>query len=185
MSCNGGTCSGWFNAPVSVSLAATDNQGGSGVSATYYTTDGTTPTTSSTVYTGPFTVAATATVKFLSVDEAGHSESVKSQKIQVDAAPPKVSITSPASGSSFTKGTKVTVTASATDRGIGSGKRSGIASVTFYLGGTKKLATVTTSPYMFTWNTSGVTKATHKLTAVATDLVGNSAKSAAISVSIK
>jgi len=57
--------------------------------------------------------------------------------------------------------------------------------VTFYLDGTTKLATVTKSPYSFTWNTSGVAKATHKLTAVATDVAGNSTTLAAISVSIK
>ena len=34
----------------------TDNAGGSGVDKTYYTTDGSTPTTASTLYTGPFTV---------------------------------------------------------------------------------------------------------------------------------
>src|SRR6266487_5967955 len=63
MSCNSGTCSSWFNSPVSVALAATDNQGGSGVSATYYTTDGSTPTTSSTMYTGLSTVSSPLSVK--------------------------------------------------------------------------------------------------------------------------
>src|SRR5439155_20646734 len=139
--------------PVTVTLAAKDNSGGSGVKATTYTTDGTNPQTSSTAvaYTGTFTVSRTRTIKYYSVDNAGNSESLKSKQIQIDAAAPTVSITSPANASSFTQGTKVTVSASATDLGTGSGKASGIASVTFYLGGTTKLATVTTSPYSFSW----------------------------------
>ena len=65
---------GFYNAPVSVSLAATDNTGGSGVDKIYYTTNGSTPTTASTVYTAPFTVSATSTVKFFATDKAGNAE---------------------------------------------------------------------------------------------------------------
>jgi peptidoglycan/xylan/chitin deacetylase (PgdA/CDA1 family) len=187
ITCNSAACStGWYkSAPVTVGLSATDNSGGSGVAATYYTTNGSTPTKSSTKYTGPFTVSQTTTVKYFSVDNAGNSEAVKSQVIQIDAAAPTVSITSPASGSSVTQGTKVTVTASATDLGTGSGAPSGIASVTFYLDGTTVLATDTSSPYSFSWNTRSVAKATHKLTAVATDAAGNSVTSAAITITIR
>jgi hypothetical protein len=186
ITCNSAACSaGWYKtAPVTAALQATDPSGGSGVAATYYTTNGSTPTTSSTKYTGPFTVAQTTTVKYFSVDIAGNSEAVKSQVIQVDAAAPTVSITSPAAGTSVTQGTKVTVTASATDLGTGSGAPSGIASVTFYLDGTTVLATDTSSPYSFSWNTRGVARGTHKLTAVATDAAGNSTTSAAITITI-
>ena len=78
----------------------------------------------------------------------------------------------------------MTVTAGATDLGTGSGAPSGIASVTFYLDGTTVLASDNNSPYSFSWNTKGVTKGTHKLTAVATDTAGNSTTSAAITVTI-
>jgi len=171
---------------VTVGLAATDNSGGSGVKATLYTTDGSNPQTSSTaiVYNGPFSVSQTTTVKYYSIDNAGNSGSVGSQLIQIDAAAPTVSITGPASGSSFTQGTKVTVTVSATELGTGSGAPSGIANVTFYLDGTTKLSTVSKSPYSFTWNTNGVAKGTHKLTAVAIDVAGNSTTSASITVTI-
>ena len=82
ISCNGGACSSTGNtAPVTVTLTATDNPGGYGVANTYYTTDGSTPTTSSTVYTGPFTVKQNTTVQFFSTDLAGNAETPKSQAI--------------------------------------------------------------------------------------------------------
>jgi peptidoglycan/xylan/chitin deacetylase (PgdA/CDA1 family) len=82
ISCNGAPCSSTgYTAPVTVTLSATDNPGGWGVAHTYYTTDGSTPTTSSTVYTGPFTVKKNTTVKFFSTDLAGNAEQVNTQAI--------------------------------------------------------------------------------------------------------
>jgi Chitobiase/beta-hexosaminidase C-terminal domain/Bacterial Ig domain len=187
ITCNSTTCStGWYKtSPVTVALTATDNTGGSGVAATYYTTDGTNPQTSTTaiLYTGSFAVSQTTTVRYYSVDVAGNKGAVKSQTIKIDAAPPVVSITSPTSGSSFAAGTKVKVTASATDAGTGSGAPAGIASVIFYLG-TTKLDTIRTSPYTFIWNTSKVKPGTYRLTAVATDNAGNSTTSTVVTVTV-
>jgi hypothetical protein len=45
---------------------------------TYYTTNGSTPTTASAQYATPIAVAADATLKFFSVDAAGNIETVKS-----------------------------------------------------------------------------------------------------------
>jgi hypothetical protein len=151
--------------------------------ATYYTTDGSAPTSSSR-YTGAFQVAATSTVRFFSVDQAGHAEFVQAQLISVDGAAPAVALNSPANQSSFRRGTKVTVTATATDQGTGPGSTSGVAAVEFYLDGTTKLATVTASPYQFRWNTRSASKGTHALTAVATDNAGNSATSAVVTVTL-
>jgi peptidoglycan/xylan/chitin deacetylase (PgdA/CDA1 family) len=82
ISCNGAACSSsGYTAPVTVTLSAQDNSGGWGVANTYYTTDGSTPTTSSTVYTGPFTVKQNTTVKFFSTDLAGNAEQVNSRAI--------------------------------------------------------------------------------------------------------
>jgi peptidoglycan/xylan/chitin deacetylase (PgdA/CDA1 family) len=82
VSCNGGACgSQGYTSPVTVTLSAADNQGGWGVANTYYTTDGSTPTTSSTVYTGPFTVKQNTTLKFFSTDLAGNAEQVNTQVI--------------------------------------------------------------------------------------------------------
>jgi peptidoglycan/xylan/chitin deacetylase (PgdA/CDA1 family) len=185
ITCNAVACStGWYKTtPVTVQLTATDNTGGIGLDKTYYTTNGSTPTTASTVYTGPFTISSTATVKFFSTDQLGNAETVKSQLIQIDGAAPTVSITQPTSGTSFLQGTKVTITATATDLGTNSGAPSGLTSVAFYADGAL-LATDTTSPYTTVWNTTKVAKGTHSLTAVATDNAGNATASAAITVTI-
>src|SRR5207244_2473187 len=85
ISCNAAPCTGTpYVDSVSISLSATDT-GGAQVDKTYYTTDGSTPTTTSTVYTGPFqlTQKGTTTVKYFSTDTAGNAETVQSQQIQV------------------------------------------------------------------------------------------------------
>src|SRR5437660_3263389 len=45
-------------------------------------------------------------------------------------------------------------------------------------------AEVTTAPYAVSWNTTTVTNAAHTLTAVARDAAGNTATSAAVSVTV-
>jgi hypothetical protein len=60
----------------------------------------------------------------------------------------------------------VTVTATASDT------QSSIASVDFYIDGTK-VATDASSPYTYAWNTSGVALGSHTLQAKATDSSGN------------
>jgi hypothetical protein len=183
-SCNGTTCSTWYKtSPVTVGLSATDS--GSGVARIYYTTDGSTPTTASTVYTGPFTVSQTTTIKAIAVDTAGNQSSASSRTVQIDVAAPTVSMTSPTNGSTVRRGTKVTVAASATDLGTGSGASSGIASVTFYLDGTKQLGTVTSSPYSISWNVNNsVAIGSHTLRAVAADVATNSTTSTAITITV-
>ncbi len=59
-------------APVPVSLTSTEP------GKIYYTTNGTTPSTASTVYTGPIIVSATTTIKYFAADLAGNTEPVKS-----------------------------------------------------------------------------------------------------------
>jgi peptidoglycan/xylan/chitin deacetylase (PgdA/CDA1 family) len=84
ITCNGAPCqSAPYYQPVTVALTATDT-GGYGVANTYYTTNGSTPTTSSTVYTGPFTINGPATIEFFSTDLAGHAEQVNTRQVVVD-----------------------------------------------------------------------------------------------------
>ncbi len=85
ISCGGGSCqSAPYYQPVTVTLTATDNPGGWGVAHTYYTTDGSTPTTSSNVYTGPFTIHGPTAVQFFSADLAGNAEQVNTQQVNVN-----------------------------------------------------------------------------------------------------
>ena len=95
IACNGAACTtASYVGSVTVTLSATDT-GGSGVDKTYYTTDGSTPTTSSTVYSGAFTLNTPGTynVQFFSTDKAGNAEPVQSQQIQVVPVATKVSLT--------------------------------------------------------------------------------------------
>src|SRR5205823_4361994 len=83
ISCNGGSCGGSFARGVSVTFAATDDGGGSGLAAIYYTTDGSDPTTGSPTYSAPITLNATATVKYRAQDAAGNLEATNSQQVEV------------------------------------------------------------------------------------------------------
>ena len=55
-----------------------DDKGGFGCAGTYYTIDGTTPTTASTPYTQPILINQNTTLNYFSIDKAGHSEAVTS-----------------------------------------------------------------------------------------------------------
>lgn len=79
----GGTYSG------SVTVTLTRNEAGT----TYYTTNGTTPTTASSVYSAPLTFTATTTLKYFSRDTAGNSEAVKTQTYTISAAATHATLT--------------------------------------------------------------------------------------------
>ncbi len=91
-----------------------------------------------------------------------------------DATPPTVSITAPANGAVITGTVAFTATA---------GDNIGVARVELRDGNTV-VATLTSSPYTFNWNTASVATGTHTLTARAFDAAGNSATSASRSVTI-
>jgi peptidoglycan/xylan/chitin deacetylase (PgdA/CDA1 family) len=177
ITCNGSACStGWYNAAVSVSLSATDS-GGSGLASIHYTTDGSDPGSSSTTYSGPFSISTTTTVKYRASDNAGNA-STGSKTITIDGTAPAVAIASPTNGATVA-GT-VTVSADASDTG-----GAGVASVSFYLDGTTLLSTQKGPKYTFQWNTRSVKKGQHTLTAVAKDNAGNTATSATVTVTVK
>jgi len=73
---------GTYTAPQTVTLTATDTD--STVTGTYYTTDGSTPTTSSTAYSAPISIIEDTTLKFFSVDGLGNTEEVKTENYVID-----------------------------------------------------------------------------------------------------
>jgi len=89
--------------------------------------------------------------------------------------PPVVSITSPASGATFTAPATITITASASDND------GSVSKVEFFNGGTK-LGEATAAPYTYTW--SNVANGTYSLTARATDNKGAVTTSGAVSVTV-
>ncbi len=80
--CNNSPCRPSYNGPVTVRLSAADPRG-VGVAKTYFTTNGSTPNTSSRVYQVPLVVHGTETIKFFSVDNAGNREKKKTMTVRV------------------------------------------------------------------------------------------------------
>jgi chitodextrinase len=93
-----------------------------------------------------------------------------------NTTPPTVSIASPAAGATIS-GTAVILSATASDN-------VGVAGVQFKVDGTSVGSQVTTAPYMYALNTTTLSNANHNLTAVATDMAGNSATSAVVTVKV-
>ena len=90
--CDGGPCSaGGYNHPIDVTLSATDS-GAAGVKEIRYTTDGSNPTASSSLYTGPVTINATTTIKWRAEDNAGNVESTRSQQVLIENTDPVTQI---------------------------------------------------------------------------------------------
>ena len=161
IACGGATCSnGWYTSGVNVSLSSIDT--GSGVAAIRYTTDGSDPTASSTLYTGPFSVSSTTTVKYRAWDVAGNAEATKSQLIQIDSSAPSSSIACDGSAcSSGTYTSAVNVSLSANDTG------SGVAAIRYTTDG----STPTTSSTLYTGSFSVSSTTTVKYRAW--DVAGN------------
>ena len=89
---------------------------------------------------------------------------------------PTVVMTSPASGTTFTAGATVALTATATDAD------GSIAKVEFYRNGSTLIGTATSSPYQFSW--ANVAVGTYSLTAKAYDNRNGIATSAAVSITV-
>src|SRR5687767_14126871 len=94
---------GTFDGSVTVSLTC-DDADGSGCAATHYTTDGSTPSTSSSRYGAPLQLTATTTLRFFSVDQDGYAEAPHSQQYEIrhsstDTTPPTTVASPPATSS--------------------------------------------------------------------------------------
>jgi parallel beta-helix repeat protein len=173
---NGATVSG----TVSVTANATDNVGVTGVQfqlngANYGPKLGSAPFTvqwdSTSVGNGSYQWTAIAQ------DAKGNtttSSTVFANVNNADKTAPQVSISSPANGATVS-GT-VSVTASASDN-------VGVAGVQYSLDGAALGAELTSSPYSYSWNTSGLAAGNHTLTATARDAAGNRT-SASVTVNV-
>jgi len=107
---------GWYISDVTVTLTATDENGGSGVASTVYSLDG---GANWKTYTGPFVLSneGTATVLFYSTDNAGNIEDPPgSQLVKIDKTPPIVNASrTPGSNASGWNNTDVSVMFTASD----------------------------------------------------------------------
>ncbi len=108
---------GTYRTSRSISLACTDNTGGSGCASIHFTTDGSVPTTGSSTYTAPFTVSTNTRLRFLAVDKVGHVSVPRTEDYVIDPVAPTTRA-SPAGG---TYRTAQTVTLTCTDNPDGSG----------------------------------------------------------------
>jgi hypothetical protein len=93
------------------SVAITDATTGAAI---YYTTDGTTPTTASTLYTGPVTVSSTETLKVIAVASGYSNSAVVTAAYTIAAATP---VLSPKAGV-YTSAQSVTITDATTGAAI-------------------------------------------------------------------
>ncbi|HZQ04091.1 MAG TPA: Ig-like domain-containing protein, partial [Gaiellaceae bacterium] len=175
--------SAWRNTNATVTLTPSDS--GAGVAATYYTTDGSTPTTSSAQGTTiNLTADGTYTIKYFSVDRVGNSEPVEtaSTQIRIDKTSPTASTLS-ALPAAIENGQ--TLSASATDGGP-----SGIASVAYYeCPGTSctpstLIGSSSAGPnYSLTWS-SQPADGSYQVLARASDAAGNTLDSAKQTVTV-
>lgn len=122
------------------------------------------------VAAGSYALTAKAT------DNQGATTTSSTVNITVGSTnnPPTASITSPASGATFTAPASITINANATDDGS-------VSKVDFYNGITL-LGTDTSSPYSFSWTNVGA--GTYSLTVKATDNTNLVTTSSAVSVTV-
>ncbi|MFA6493850.1 MAG: Ig-like domain-containing protein [Candidatus Paceibacterota bacterium] len=143
--------------------------------------------TSSTSTLNQFTFTvpegATSATIFHLIENEGYLITDKYSLVEMDGGPvtsdtiaPAVSITSPLAGATVS-GTTTAVSVNASDNVA-------VTGVKLLLDGTMIGTEMTSSPYNFIWNTTGVSNGTHSLTAIARDTAGNIATSTAVSVTV-
>jgi len=161
---------GRFNGSLTVSLqVATPN------AQIYYTLNGSTPSASSTLYSGAsFTLSATTTVKAVAILSGGSSSAVSSATFTLNRLP-SVSLTAPVDGATLHTGDALTLAATASD------SNGTILQVEFFQG-TASLGKATALPYTTAWLNAPA--GTYALTAVATDNDGGRTISAPVTVTI-
>ena len=83
---------GLFNSAQNVVLTMSED------GTIYYTTDGTTPTTSSAKYNAPISISTTTTLKYLAIDFNENKSIIYTDTYIIDMIPPKVNSINPSNG---------------------------------------------------------------------------------------
>lgn len=166
---------GTFTSAQSVELSC-DDGAGSGCAATYYTIDGSTPTTESSLYSAAIAVDADLQLKFFSVDNAENAETVQTESYVIEPeTPPAPVITAPTSGT-VTNDRQPVVSGTAEE---------GSTVELFDTDGVSSLGTTTATGGSWTITSSTLADGTHSLTATASRGPGQtSAPSSAVSIII-
>ena len=184
---------GWRTTTQTVTLTPTDGNG-SGIAATYYTTDGSTPTTSSTQGTSiSLSVSGQYTIQYFSVDNAGNVEPIETGAavIRIDKVVPTNSISLASASGAFLLGTRLyyksnaagsfTLTNTVTD--ADSGPASGTFPAIATTGWTHNAEVDTTpagGPYtssLYSWTASPSAPAAAARTFTSLDVAGNASAS--------
>jgi|GEM_PF-472124 len=170
-----------FTAPGSLTLSASASDSDGTISKVEFYNGATllgTATASPYSYSWTGVAAGTYSLTAKATDNGGATTTSTAVSVTVNAATnpaPTVSLTSPASGATFTAPASLTISANAAD------SNGTITKVEFY-NGTTLLGTDTSSPYSYSW--TGVAAGTYSLTAKATDNGGAVTTSAAVSVTV-
>ena len=119
------------------------------------------------------TTQAVHSITAIATDTSNNSTTSAPVMLTVDETPPKVSITSPADGSTVTG--SITLSATASDN-------NSVAGVQFFVDGTAIGGEITTQPFQISWNTSGLPNGAHAISAKAWDAAGLTTTSIAVTV---
>jgi hypothetical protein len=84
---------GWNNAAVSLTITATDEQGGSGVKDIRYTVGATTTTVAGTTATVSYTTDGIRTVSYVATDNSGNASAAQAETIKIDRTLPVTAAT--------------------------------------------------------------------------------------------
>jgi uncharacterized protein (DUF2141 family) len=172
-----------FNAPATISVTASATDADGTISKVEFfngTTSIGSVTQSPYTFTWSNVAAGTYSITAKATDNGGATTvsvpvTVTVKAIVVNQAP-TVSITSPATNSTYNAPASISLTASATDA-------DGTISKVEFFNGTTSIGSVTQSPYTFIW--SNVAAGTYSITAKATDNAGATTVSASITVTVK
>lgn len=176
---NQGTVAG---APGTISFKVDNTVIGTVSSATSLAAGGSRAVTLTTAWAatgGSHTVTATAdsTSAVTETDENNNSLALPFTVSSPDTTLPTVTLTAPATG--VTVSGNIDLTATASDTG-----GSGLARVQFYID-SQLVATDTSSPFSYTWDTTKVGDGSHTISATAIDGAGNQKQTAVATVTVK